>query len=563
MSRKEKKEKKQGNKTIRKIIITVIFLVCVCGVLKIAPNYIRNDITDRTNLIINNNNITMDLKKNVFVENEVIYIAKEDISNFFDEYIYYDEKYDKIITGSENRIASMIVGQNKMNNNGSEVVISAPVIEKENTYYIPFSELDDIYNVETKYIEETDTIIIESKNRKSIVADSNKDNVIRYKPTMLSRSIDKIERGESVTLVNDSEKDGWIQVRTQKGKLGYVKSNTLTNEIIMREPIETSKQIEGNVSMVWDYVYEYADAPSRSGKINGINVVSPTLFTLKERGKGDILENVGTSGKEYIEWAHSNGYKVWPSLSNNSMIETTFEIMNDSELRQNLINKIVSIILTYDLDGINIDFEYMYEKDKNLFSRFIIELQPRLNEIGAVLSVDVTAPDGSSEWSMCYDRHTIGKVADYIVFMAYDQNGITSPTEGTTAGCDWVEANLDKFVGTQEEVKPEKIILGIPFYTRVWEETNGTIESTAVNMKDLDDIIPSNAKKTWDEDLKQYVAEYEKNGTKYKVWIEDEKSIEAKLDLVGKYKLAGAAFWAKDREPASIWSLISNKLKIE
>ena len=118
-------------------------------------------------------------------------------------------------------------------------------------------------------------------------------------------------------------------------------------------------------------------------------------------------------------------------------------------------------MLEYDLDGINIDFEYMHDEDKDLFSRFIIELKPRLQEIGAVLSVDVTAPDGSEEWSLCYDRYTIGQVADYIVFMAYDQNGSTSAIEGTTAGCDWVEANVQKFLG-QEGVEADKLILGIP-----------------------------------------------------------------------------------------------------
>ncbi len=54
-------------------------------------------------------------------------------------------------------------------------------------------------------------------------------------------------------------------------------------------------------------------------------------------------------------------------------------------------------------------FEYMFMQDKDLFSRFIIELAPRLKEIGAVLSVDVTAPDGSPNWSLCYNRHIIGK----------------------------------------------------------------------------------------------------------------------------------------------------------
>lgn len=563
MSRREKKEEKVKSKIFSKIIIVAIFFSFVFLVLKFAPNYIRDDITDKANLIVNNSNITLDLKKPVIVENGVIYIAKEDISNFFDPYIYYDQKYNQMITGSESKIASIVVGEKKMNNNGSVVSIAASVMQRDDTYYIPFSELDSIYHVKVSYIEETNTVIVDSLDRKYVVADSNKKSGVKYKATSLSRDVDKIEKGESVTVVQDSAKDGWIKVRTQSGKLGYVKENTLVNSSVIRDNLTSEKQIDGNVSMIWDYFSEYGQAPARTGKIKGVNVVSPTFFTLKKLGKGEVLENVGTSGKTYIQWAKQNGYKVWPSISNGSMIDTTSEILNDYQLRQKLINKIVSLVVNYQLDGINIDFENMYVKDKELFSRFIIELAPRLKEIGAVLSVDVTAPDGGETWSMCYDRHTIGKIADYIVFMAYDQNGISSPKEGTTAGYDWVEVNLKKFVGTQEEIASDKIILGVPFYTRVWITTNGKVESVAVNMKDLSTIIPSNATKNWDDNLKQYVAEYTKDGKKYKVWMEDEKSIEAKLSLVNQYQLAGAAYWAKDRESNDIWNVVSEKLGIQ
>ena len=565
MSRREKKEQKQSNKTIRKIVIVAIFLALICLVFKYAPNYIRDDITDRTNLIVNNGNITKDLKKNIFVENGVTYISKEDILNFFDPYIYYDEKYNQIITGGDTRIASIIVGEKTMNDNGTNVKIKASVIKKDDTYYIPFSELDNIYNVKIEYIEGTNTVIVDSLNRKLEVADISKNVGVKYINTAISRNVDKLERGDTVTLVNNSEKDGWIKVRTKNGKLGYVKENLLANRINIREEITTSKskKVDGNISMIWDYFSEYGEAPTRTEPLKGVNVVSPTFFTLKRLGKGEVEENVGNAGKAYIKWAHENKYQVWPSISNSAMIETTSEVMNDYKLRQGLINKIVSLVVKYNLDGINIDFENMYVEDKKLFSRFIIELAPRLNEIGAVLSVDVTAPDGSDTWSMCYDRHTIGKIADYIVFMAYDQNGITSPKEGTTAGCDWVEVNLKKFVETQEDIESNKVVLGMPFYTRVWwKNSNGKLESQAVDMKKLKDIIPSNANKVWDDNLKQYIAEYTKNGVKYKVWVEDEKSIEAKLNLIEKYNLAGAAYWKKGGESQEIWNLIDSKLKI-
>ncbi len=557
-----KRLKKESNKTIYKIIVVLIFLIGIIMVLQYSGNYVVDEITDKANLIINNGNVTKSLKLDMFIdENETVYISKQDIENFFDPYVYYDEKYNQIITGSNTKIASIVVGSNEMYVNSSKVNISAPIIEKEGEYYIPFSELDDVYNVDTQYIAENNVVVIDSLNRKYSIATSGKDNSVKYKPTGLSKTIDKIEKGEIVTIANredEESKDGWTRVRTDSGKIGYVKTKDLGTENVIREAFEETKKFEGTVSMVWDYFSESYYAPDRSGtKIKGVNVVSPAFFSLEKLGKGEVYVNIDEPGKEYIEWAHNNGYEVWPMISNGSMIETTSEIMQDYKLRESLINKIVSYIVQYNLDGINIDFENMYEADKDYFSRFIIELEPRLNEIGAVLSVDVTAPDGGSTWSMCYDRYTIGQVADYIAFMAYDQHNST--TEGTTAGYDWVEANINKFLG-QEGVSAEKIILGIPFYTLLWVE--GETPYT-VDVKDIDEVLPANVEKQWDEDLKQYYVEYEEDGLIHKMWIEDENSIGEKLNLVEKYKLAGAAYWTKDRESEEVLDVISEKLQID
>ena len=569
MSRKAKRaQEKVKEKFLYKIIVVAILVWLAFLILKYAPNYVNTDITNKANLVINNSNVTGDLKKDVIIENGVIYVSMEDIENFFDPYIYYDEKYNQIITISENQVTSMVIGENTMVNNGTNVQTSSTVIERGDTYYIPFSSFKDTYNVEISYIESTNTITVDSKDRKYVLADSAKNSNVKAYPTTFSRTVDKIEEKETVTIVQTEEGknnviDGWVEVRTDTGKLGYVKEKTITNELVMRETIEKKKQIDGKISMVWDYYSEYYSAPDRSGEeIQGINVVSPTFFTLVDEGKGQIYDNAGEAGKQYVDWAHSNGYMVWPSISNNSYIETTAEIMRDYKLRQDLIKNIVGLIVQYDLDGINIDFEYMHDEDRDLFSRFIIELKPRLNELGAVLSVDVTAPDGSEEWSLCFDRHVLGDVADYLAFMAYDQHGNSSAVPGTNAGYDWVKMNIEKFIG-QEDVEPEKIILGIPFYTRLWEENNGTLEKYTVDMEDIEEVIPEGAKRTWDDNLKQYYVEFVEDGITNKIWIEDAESIKAKLSLVSEYNLAGAAYWAKDREPASIWPVISEALGVE
>ena len=559
MSRREKNKVK--NNWILKIIVVAIFLAIVIFAIKIAGNYKNKDIIGKINLVINNSNVTSDLKQDIFIdENDVIYISKDDIENFFDNYIYYDEKYNQIITGSATKIANMVVGENTATVNSAEVDLKSPVIEKDSEYYIPFSELDSVYNVDIEYVN--NRVVIDSLDRKYQIATVAKDINVKSNPTNLSRTVDKVKTGDTVVISNredDLVKSGWQKIRTSNGVLGYVKENTLGKINTIREDIVETAKVDGKVSLAWEYFSDYGEAPSRSGAMDGVNVVSPTFFRLEQSGQGNVTENVGTAGLNYINWAHNNGIEVWAMISNESMMETTSEIMNDYKLRNKLIANIVDLVVKYNLDGINIDFENMYMEDKAMFNRFLIELEPRLNEMGKVLSVDVTAPDGSETWSMCFDRNTISKVADYIIFMAYDQYGANSNKEGTTAGCDWVEVNVTKFLG-QEGVDPDKLILAVPFYTRLWKEENGKISSDTVDLKDVDKVLPSNVEKRWDDNLKQYYVEYTQNGAAYKMWVEDTTSISAKLDLISEYKLAGAAYWEKDRESPEVWDIVKEKL---
>ena len=559
MARREKKNVK--NNWILKIIVVAIFLVAAIVIIKISGNYRNDDIIGKINLVINNSNVTSDLKQDIFIdENDVIYISKDDIENFFDNYIYYDEKYNQIITGSSTKIANMVVGENTATVNSAEIKLKSPVVEKDNEYFIPFSELKGVYNVDIEYIN--NRVVVDSLDRKYQIATVAKDINVKSNPTTLSRTVDKVKAGDAVVISNREDelvKSGWQKIRTSNGVLGYVKENTLGKINTIREDIVETAKVDGKVSLAWEYFSDYGEAPARSGAMDGVNVVSPTFFRLEQSGQGNVTENVGTAGLNYINWAHNNGIKVWAMISNESMIETTSEIMNDYALRNKLVNNIIDLVVKYNLDGINIDFENMYMDDKAMFNRFLIELEPRLNEMGKALSVDVTAPDGSETWSMCFDRNTISKVADYIIFMAYDQNGASSPVEGTTAGCDWVEANVTKFLG-QEGVDSDKLVLAVPFYTRLWKESNGEVSSDTVDLKDVDKVLPANVERKWDDNLKQYYVEYTENGAVYKMWIEDTTSISAKLDLINEYQLAGAAYWEKDRESEEVWDVVQEKL---
>ncbi len=560
---KEAKTLKSTAKTKRKKILFIIIGIIILGIIAyIANDYIVIGKNKTTNLVINNRNVTGNLKKDILIENGEIYISKQDLGNFFDKYIYEDKDTEQIITTYNKKIAEIGFDKNVVTINGSEKTTYAHAIKKDDTIYLPISELKDVYDIEINNIESTKVLVIDSLSKEQRKAILNSNQPVKSSTKFIAKTVDRVKKGECVIVI--SNENGYAKIRTEDGKIGYVKSKKLANEVVSRQNMEAEKQIQDKVNLVWDYYSQVATAPDRTDtKLDGINVVSPSFFSIDKNG--NLVENIGERGQAYLEWARNNNCKIWPMVQNagdSTMMDTTSKIMNSYEKRKALIESIINVCVKYKLDGINIDFENMRKDDKDLYSRFIIELEPRMKELGLVLSVDVTAPDGSDTWSLCFDRHVIGDVADYIIFMAYDEYGESSTKAGTTAGYDWVELGIKKFLET-EEVAPEKLILAVPLYTRLWtEDSSGKVtKKSVVSMKDIDDTIPSNVERKWDDKLKQYYVEYKDGNNVKKMWIEDIKSLKEKVSLISNYKLGGIASWEKGMETDEVWDVFQDALK--
>ena len=560
-----KEAKTLKSNVIKRRRMALLIIVAIIAILVLA--YIANEFiilgkNKTTNLIINNRNVTENLKKNILIQNGEIYLSKQDLGNFFDKYIYEDKETEQIITTYNKKIAEIGFEKNIITINGSEKSTYTHAINQDDTIYIPINELKDVYNIEINYIESTKNLVIDSLNKEQKKAVVSANSSIKSTKKFIAKTVARVKKGECVIVI--SNENGYAKIRTEDGRIGYIKSKKIDNEVTARQNMEQEKQITNKVNLVWDYYSQVASAPDRTDtQIDGVNVVSPSFFNIDKYGK--LIENIGSRGQAYLEWARQNDCKIWPMVQNSgdsTMMDTTSKIMNSYEKRKALIESIVNVCIKYKLDGINIDFENMRKDDKDLYSRFIIELEPRMKELGLVLSVDVTAPDGSDTWSLCFDRHVIGDVADYIIFMAYDEYGESSTKSGTTSGYDWVELGLKKFLDT-EEIEPGKIILGVPLYTRLWtEDSSGKVlKKSVISMKDIDNTIPSDVERKWDDKLKQYYVEYKDGNNTNKMWIEDLKSLKGKLGLISEYQLGGLASWEKGMETDDVWNFFKDALK--
>ena len=326
MSRVEEKKPKTKLKILVIIIaILILIAIAITATYVIKRNYIVEKI-NQTNLIINNSNVTSSLKKSIYKENGVIYIAKPDIYNFFDNTIMYDEKYNQIITGSEKEIASLPIDSKQIQVNSSNVTIKSPAKIIDDVAYVPISELSEVYNIKTTYVESKDLVYIDSLDRKQKIATLTKDSNIKYKPTNISATLAKAKAGDTLVIANRSDypvPNGWTRVRTQDGTIGYIKTNRMGKENTIRQTIQSAPKVQGKVSLVWDYYSEYVSAPTRNGKIDGVNAVSPSFFYMSNESTTKVYTNIGEEGKQYVNWAKENNYKVWPMITNSNMSQTS------------------------------------------------------------------------------------------------------------------------------------------------------------------------------------------------------------------------------------------------
>lgn len=507
------------------------------------------------------------------IKDDAILLPFDIVKKYFDPNIFWDDNLKKVTVTTKDRVIRMKTDSLNALINNKPITLKIPVIEEDKVTYIPIEFLSDFYNIEIHFLKDKNVIMIDYKNSiRQLAEPVSQDAVIRKGRTIHFPILKKFDLGatqaEDHTLRIFEEYDKWYKVRTGEGIIGYIEKRfvmvkrMMVNQVPEEEPVNTAwKPQKGKINLVWDMIYGKNPEVSKIDKMDGLDIVSPTWFHLIDT-KGTVSNG---ADPRYVSWAHKNGYKVWVLFNNDVGIDGTSKVLNNTDLRDNVIRQVLALAALYKVDGINIDFENVYKKDKDVLTQFVRELTPYLKEQGLMVSIDVTVPDGSDNWSLCYDRKALGQVVDYVMLMTYDQHWSTSPEAGSVAQISWVEKNIQKVI---ELVPREKLLLGLPFYTRLWKEdvyTNGSKKVSspkALSMSGAEKLLKeNNAVTRWDEESGQFYAEYAKDGSTYKIWLEDDNSINLKSALVQKYQLAGAAAWSRTNEKPSIWNILSDNLK--
>ena len=508
---------------------------------------------------VNKINFTADGKivdtSELIVENGKAFFSYKVVKEYIDSSVWWDQKEAVLTVLTKDGIKRFTPS----NNDG--------ITHIKDTVYISDSFIKQTYNYDIKYISDNNLYL--SLNREAVIGKADvKDKVEVRKLKSIKSPIVYTAENESLYVL---EKSGsWFLVVSESGEKGYIKERGVSfstekgnlsgryapngmDDIIKGCPLKTDN---GRISLVWEAVYKPTIDIDSLPVINGLDVVSPTWFELED-SEGGVKS---LAYPEYVNWAHDNGYKVWAVAANNFQDpDMTIDFLYSSEARSNYINSLIQYAGELNLDGFNIDFEYMYVESMDAFSQLVRELSYacRLNSL--TLSVDVTVLSTSGMWSRCYDRLELAKACDYVMVMFYDQHTGSSEKAGSVGQVSWADSHLPSLL---ELIPKEKLIFGMPFYTRLWaeKEIGGKVElsSEVYSMRETQNLIAEKGLiPVWDSDSGQDYIEYSEGGITYKMWAENSKSISERMALVTEYGLAGTAAWNRGYETPDVWEIIN------
>ena len=497
------------------------------------------------------------------ISDGICYLDMATIHKYLNDRFYVDGGEGLLLyTLPEDIVRNSIGSSVKETAQGSEELGYTVAIWEGDTLYVALDYIKQYTNFSYQLFTDPYRIQLTTEWPSYEVASISKNTQVRVKGGVKSEILTDVQKGDQVSVLEQMET--WSKVKTADSVIGYVENKRLTGirseqpipVTDYQEPEYTSLTRDHKINLGWHVVASAGGNDtfnSVTANAKNLNVISPTWFKLCDNEGG----YTSFASADYVQKAHDRGLEVWALIENIEYKDSIsmYEILSSTTTRQKLIDSLMNDLITYGIDGINVDFEQLSMDCGEHFVEFIRELSAACRKNGKVLSVDNYVPRDFNDY---YDRKEQGIVADYVIVMGYDEHYAGSKEAGSVASIDYVE---DGIAQTVKEVPAEKVINAIPFYTRIWETTGDGISSQAVDMVTAEQFISNHGiTAEWDETTCQNYGEYTSGDSRYQVWLEDAHSIKVKLNVMENYGIGGVAEWRLGFEKPEIWDVIGEYL---
>ena len=386
-----------------------------------------------------------------------------------------------------------------------------------------------------------------------------RDTNLRVTGGVKSAVVTEVPSGSRVIILDKMET--WCKVETEDGMIGYIENRRMTDpETVLMTPVTDYKEpeykrtaLDGKVNMVWHNIAGAAGNStlgSRIEKTESVNVAAPTWFAvLNDSGSVEVRAT-----QDYVDACHDRDMQVWAVLDNFTGPDGVQQaFLATDETRSAVMEKVIDKVVSMGIDGINVDIEGITSEYGEDYIEFIRELSIECRKNGLVLSVDNYVPYNFNDF---YRIEEQGLFADYVVIMGYDEHYAGSKEAGSVASIDYVTYGIEEALTM---VPADKLINGIPFYTRIWKTTANGVSSEAYGMDQTQQFIANHKMEVvWNAATCQNYAEVHEDDASYQIWVEDADSIEKKLEVMQAHKIAGVAEWCLGMESSDVWDVIAD-----
>lgn len=311
----------------------------------------------------------------------------------------------------------------------------------------------------------------------------------------------------------------------------------------------TSSGSSGAVVLGFNYGDTVTGDLTEDEQDTAINTVVYDGFHLNQS-----LQFDGSLPASFADTLHAYGKQVWGLFGSENPTLLT-DALSSPQQRSALVQQIADLCVASHLDGANIDFEDVPGSLESDLTAFMQELTTTLQAKGMKSSIDVAVPSAGS-WSQAYDYGQLGKVANYVFLMTYDEHWSGDTTPGTVASLQWVQSNVDAVL--QAGTPANHLILGLPLYTRAWQ-TGDSTQMHSVPISTMEAMLASGqaTRSSFDQSANQWVDVFsDSSGTQWEFWQDGPKTLQAMGAIVRQQQLAGVGYWQLGNETATQWPSI-------
>lgn len=510
-------------------------------------------------------------EKNLLYENNSLYMDLDTVKEYYGLKLFWDEPGQQLYYTSPSKAYVFTPGSSEYLLNRAVETSAAPYcIVRGGMPYVSLAFLCEYSNITYKFYENPARVLFTWSTDSFICADVVEKTAIRVSQDIKADLLTTLEPGSRIRFIDGGgiQENGFVKVMSEDGVRGYILSERL-GETYFNDPqfnAYTAEQPQPQLSseriyLGWHLLYSKNEVDSLKKLLaenEDLTVVSPTWYFLNDT-EGHF---VNYDSNDYVSYAHSQGIQVWATLKNDtidgkfSCTDDSLKVLSSYETRNRLIDNVVGAVIACGADGINVDFEMLSVATGVYFIQFLKELSLECKKAGIILSVDNYVPENYNAY---YDLASQADFVDYIVIMGYDEHYAGSEEAGSVASLSWFTRAADN---TLAKCPANQIIMGVPFYTRLWKEVKDGenvklyVESTP-NLREASQMVEKiGVEKVWKEDAGQYYIEYKTEEGTFKMWLEDGRSLQQKALAIRERNMAGIAAWKLGDEAEDTWECL-------